>query len=509
MATVLLDGNRVDISPGATLGDLLPGHDPALSVAVIRPGTTSSLETKQFLLKTSAGEMIVEVAGGDHAFSLMDIPRDLTVRWEDRQALSLGHFSSSFTSSRRPFRYERGDLILGCGGYDPSRSLLIFSRRTHSADYGAAAEGGRLGQIISGKGVLDRMGSGDHILGIEPVISFSESVDAITTTDLGYPVSDGMEIISRIRIEVEGYDNITGSISSEAAKSAEYLLLALRNGRFTCSQRLSTHIRSDVLAGTAVPYEVGGSRREGSVLMRTSGKNQGSIYIYTEDLPRSLAHTVVGQVIHGIEIAKIAREGDAFRVLVTPSKFDLIGVSLGQAKTIAAEQGVTLSSDRDEADRIIIGQDPAHTLDVLAQKQVRVQTVPDSQVIDITLDDTVAPETCRIFREITGLKIHPVGKMPLFFAFDDVYLFQTKIPKTTNIKPENTPDDVVPAGILAMTNESRKGVGMVGVRTSENSEFGPTSEPFSGTNIMGTVVNTEKLRVLQEGDMVYFREVLQ
>ena len=94
-----------------------------------------------------------------------------------------------------------------------------------------------------------------------------------------------------------------------------------------------------------------------------------------------------------------------------------------------------------------------------------------------------------------------------FFAFDDVYLFQTRIPKTTNIKPENTPDDEVSAGILAMTNESRKGVGMVGVRTSENSEFGPTSEPFSGTNVIGRVVDLQKLTALQEGDMVYFREV--
>lgn len=508
MATVLLDGNRVDISPGATLGDLLPGHDPALSVAVIRPGTTSSSETRQFLLKTTAGEIVVEVSGGEHAFSMSDIPLDLTVRWEDRQALSLGHFSGHFTSSRRPYRYERGDLILGCGGYDSSRSLLIFARRTHSADYGASADGGRLGQVISGRGVVDRLGSGDRILGVEPVISFSESVDALTTNDLKYPVTDGMEIISRLNIEVQGYDNVTGDIFNDASESAEFLLLALRSGKITCSQRLSTHIRCDTLAGTAVPYEVGAPRREGSVLMRTSGKNQGSIYIYTEDLPRSLAHTVVGQVIHGIEIAKIARDGESFGVSVTPTKFDLIGISLGEATKIAAEHGVVITPDREGDDRIVIVQDPAHTLDVLAQKQVGVRTVPDSQVIDITLDDHAAPDTCRIFREITGLKYHPVGKMPLFFAFDDVYLFQTKIPKTTNIKPENTPDDVVPAGILAMTNESRKGVGMVGVRTSENSEFGPTSEPFSGTNVMGTVVDTQKLSVLQEGDMVYFREVL-
>ena len=270
---------------------------------------------------------------------------------------------------------------------------------------------------------------------------------------------------------------------------------------------MSTHIRCDTLAGTEVPYEEGKSRREGAVMMRTSGTKQGSVYIYTEDLPRSLAHTRVGQVVHGIEIARIAKEGDTFAVSVNPKKFDIIGVSLVDAAAFARDQKVVLTPDREGPDRIIIGQDPTTTLDVLAAGKVFVHTVPFSQVIDITLDDAAAPETCKIFREVTGLKYHAVGKLPLFFAFDDVFLFQADIPRTTNVKPENTPNDDVAAGVLAMTNESRKGVGMVGVRTSDNSEFGPTSEPFSGTNIIGTVMNLDKLVALKEGDMVYFREV--
>lgn len=508
MASVLLDGIRVEISQATTLGDLLPDHDPVLSVAVIRPGTSSTSQTRQFLLKTTAGEVVVEVHAADQGPALSDIPLDITVRWDDRQALSLGYFSREFSPARRPSRYERGDLILGCAGYDPSRSLLIFARRTHSADYGAGADSGRLGQVVSGRGVVDRFGQGDRILGIEPVISFSASVDALTTTDMSLPVTDGMEIINRLSIEVQGYDSITGRISPEASESAEFLLLALRNGRFSCSQRMSTHIRCDTLAGTAVPYEYGAQRREGAVLMRTSGKNQGSVYIYTEDIPRSLAHTVVGQVVHGIEFARIAKAGESFAVTVIPTKFDLVGIPLAEAMTLAEKQGVVITADREGPDRVVISQEPAHTLEVLAERHVSVKTVPGSQVVDITLDDQGAPETCRIFREITGLKYHPVGSLPLFFAFDDVYLFQTKVPKSTNIKPENTPDDVVPAGILAMTNESRKGAGMVGVRTSENSEFGPTSEPFSGTNIMGTIIDTQKLNGLQEGDLIYFREVI-
>jgi putative methanogenesis marker protein 3 len=506
MSRVLVDGSPAEFSPGATIGDLIPDHDPSMCVAVIRPGLVSRSETRQFLLKTTAGELVIETTPAGHSFGWSDIPSDLSVRWQDRVSVSFGSFSAGFSPSRRPSRYERGDVILGCGGYDPSRSVLVFARRTHSADHGASEDGGQIGVVIAGRGVIDRLSPGDKILGIEPVISFSESVDAFTTTDLTLPVSDGMQIISHIRIEVQGANGSSG-YSAEAAESVELLLLALRSGKFLCDQRMSTHIRCDTLAGTAVPNEIGAPRREGAVMMRTSGKKQGSVYIYTEDLPRSLAHTMVGQVVHGLELARIAHEGDIFRVTVIPEKCDLVGFELSDALAYTAIRDISLTSDREGDGRMIISQDPAATLDVLSARKVTVKTVPDSQVIDIVLDDEHAPETCKIFRDITGLKFHMIGRLPLFFAFDDVFLFNTKIPKTTNIKPENTPDDEVTAGILAMTNESRKGVGMVGIRTSDNSEFGPTSEPFSGTNIIGSVLDLEKLEALKEGDMVYFREV--
>jgi len=47
----------------------------------------------------------------------------------------------------------------------------------------------------------------------------------------------------------------------------------------------------------------------------------------------------------------------------------------------------------------------------------------------------------------------------------------------------------------------------VGVRTSENNEFGPTSEPFEGTNIIGRVIDLEKLHNLKENEIAFIREV--
>lgn len=51
---------------------------------------------------------------------------------------------------------------------------------------------------------------------------------------------------------------------------------------------------------------------------------------------------------------------------------------------------------------------------------------------------------------------------------------------------------------------SRRHIGMVGVRFEDNEEFGPTGEPFQGTNIIGRVVKgMEHLEKYKEGDTVY------
>jgi UPF0288 family protein (methanogenesis marker protein 3) len=99
-----------------------------------------------------------------------------------------------------------------------------------------------------------------------------------------------------------------------------------------------------------------------------------------------------------------------------------------------------------------------------------------------------------------------VGRLPFFFHFEDVYLFKPAIPKGVKIIPENLPEDTIPADSLAITNDSRKGSGLVGVRTTDNSEFGPTSEPFEGTNIIGRVLEPKKLGHYKEKDILFIRE---
>jgi UPF0288 family protein (methanogenesis marker protein 3) len=184
----------------------------------------------------------------------------------------------------------------------------------------------------------------------------------------------------------------------------------------------------------------------------------------------------------------------------------LLGLPLETATRLAADRGIAFTADRTEGDRVVVGQMPGTTLEVLAAGAVSVTTVPLSDVVDVRLDERAAPDSVAAFRRITGLKLHAIGTLPFFFTFEDVFLFKPKLPTDVRLHPENPPVGQSPANALAITNDARKGRGMVGVRLSTSPEFGPTSEPFEGTNLIGEVIDIGKLRRMKEGKIVYIRE---
>jgi putative methanogenesis marker protein 3 len=509
MITIHLNGERLETGEDSTLASILSGHEKGCCVAIIRPAVKEQARTSSLAITTSAGEVTIEVQGKAAAFlESPGIAEHLNLHWTDRYATAFGPFPSEIRPHRKPHLYDRGDVILGCGGYEPARSYLIFSRVRHSADHGADESGGIVGTIVSGRAVLDRFSPGDRITKIEPVISWADTSRSFTTNDMGLVLEDGMKVVTRVRIMAQGYTHDT--ITTEAAGSVEHMLLALQSGTYTVGRATSTHILDQRLAGTEdVPKEFRRPRREGTVTVRATGKTAGGVYIYREDVPSSLVHSVVGQVVQGIELVKLAKEHDILAVTVEPARIDLLGLAFEKAREITAARGVALTSDKQDDGRIIVSQEPGTTLDVLAEKAVKVTTAPLERVIDIVLDDTAAPASCDLFRHITGLIRHDAGMMPVFFKFDDVVLFRPAIPAGMKINPENTPKEESPAAALAITNDSRKGAGLVGVRLSANKEFGPTSEPFEGTNIIGHVIDTEKLKKVREREIVYIREVKQ
>jgi putative methanogenesis marker protein 3 len=509
MISIHLDGERLETGEGSTLASILSGHDKGCCVAIIRPAIKEQAKTSSLAITTTAGVVTIEVQGQAAAFlESPGITGQLNLHWTDRYATAFGPFPTGIRPNRKPHLYDRGDVILGCGGYEQARSYVIFSRVRHSADHGADDSGGIIGTIVSGRAVLDRFSTGDRVTKIEPVMSWADTSRSFTTYDMGLLLEDGMQVVTRVKIMAQGYT--PDKITTEAAGSVEHMLLALHSGKFTVGRATSTHILDQHMAGTEdVPKEFRRPRREGTVTVRATGKTAGGVYIYRADVPASLVHSVVGQVVQGIELVKLAKEHDIFSVSVEPVRIDLLGLPFNTVQEITAAHGVALSSDKQDAGRIIVSQEPGTTLDVLAEKAVTVTTAPLEKVIDIALDDVAAPASCDVFRRVTGLIQHDAGMLPVFFKFDDVVLFKPDIPAGLKINPENMPKDEAPAAALAITNDSRKGTGLVGVRLSASSEFGPTSEPFEGTNIIGRVIDTEKLKKVREKETVYIREVKQ
>ena len=167
-----------------------------------------------------------------------------------------------------------------------------------------------------------------------------------------------------------------------------------------------------------------------------------------------------------------------------------------------------MADNRDVESRVVIDQKPAFTLEVLKEGKVSLYTKSLDEVIDITLDYENAPLSVDLFRRVTNLKRYQVGTMPFVYNVDgEMYLFKPQFAKGINIIPENCPEKTPAKDALALSNDSRPAQGIVGVRTAENAEFGPTGEPFSGTNIIGRVIDMDKLSKMKEDSVVYIREV--
>ncbi|WP_394295945.1 methyl-coenzyme M reductase-associated protein Mmp3 [Methanolacinia petrolearia] len=513
LINIILDGKRMEMKDGSLLKDLVPQLSPNFSVAIIKPSESSEVTTGSFRIVTDEGEVTIELedkraptAVRELLISLFEKKEllPMKIKWDDRYSASFGPFSSKIRPDKNAHRYSKGDLILGCGGYDPGNSYLIFSRADHIADHGSDKSGGIVGKVVSGLGVLGRWKKGSLITDSERIISRIETGNSFTTKDRSLPLEDGMEVVSRLEISATGFNE--DAIDPTGSASVEHMLHALSKEKFEVNLKSSTFISDERLKDSIVPYEIKNPRLKGNVTVRTSGRKAGSVYIYLKDLPSSPSHTTTGRIEHGLELAKLASEGDRLHVVVTPPQIDLRGMRIKDAITAAKKREILIDYDDDSPDRIVVEQTPPTTMGILSEGKVSVRTVSEGHVINIRLEDEKAPRTCRIFRELTGLRWYNIGSLPLIFKYDDVALFKPKIPQKITINLENLPKDEVPANSLAITNDSRKGKGLIGIRRNPNREFGPTSEPFEGTNILGTVLDPEKLDSLKENETIYFKE---
>ncbi|HUV81946.1 MAG TPA: methanogenesis marker 3 protein, partial [archaeon] len=355
-------------------------------------------------------------------------------------------------------------------------------------------------KVISGKNIVSQLDQGDTINQIESVIRWETLTDKITTSDLNTPLEDGMKIFTYFSIDMK----------KEAPLGAEHFIGLVRKGLFQVDDISSSYLVNDILKSEDVVFENLDSRSEGNVSVRTEGEGLGRVFISKEDRTSSAVHSIVGTITKGVELVKLAEKGNQLEVRINPPQIMFLGLTIEQCKALAEERGLTLEIDGYDGDgAIVVEQLPEATLQIVESKHVSLLFIPPQLLLHIKFYYDKAPTTIEFFKHALRLKQRPVGPLPIYFNYENTVLFKTikRAEKYKELMPENTPTEKVMAGEVGVTNQASKQYGIIGVKTIDDCRYGPTGEKFHSTNIIGKVMDPEKLGDLKQGDIIYVIEV--
>jgi putative methanogenesis marker protein 3 len=504
---VFVDGSSFDLSEGSTLGDALRLADakpsPGAIIGIVKGRGEKSRQTNSYWLSTTKGKIRIELLDTDLQKIWHDSVSKIEgcrARWSSSDAVAFGPFPTALSYSREAHEYNRWEIALGAAGFESEQTQMILVRKRHSSVYGSPSEGGVFARVVGGKNTLDRLGKEDQIIGVEPIVEWEDLTEKMPTTDLGLPLAEGMEIFTRFEVEM----------IEDAPVGAEFFMALTRDRTFKVDSVSSSYISSDHLLAEPIQFEHREPRLEGVVSVRTSGRGLGRIFVYKADRTSNPGHSVVGRVTSGMDMVKLAWPGHLLSVKVRPERIMLMGKKLGFALQSLRDLGVHAEVEGySEEDAVVVNQDPAATMSVLKRKSVKLTCIPANHLVSIELYDQQAPKTLDYFRHVTGLKEKPVGPLPVYFVYENTVLFKPAVEATSykEILPENKPTDLVPAGSIGVSNQVAKKIGLAGIKLVDDKRYGPSGEKFEATNIIGKVLDPEKLRDVKEDDVVYVLEV--
>lgn len=504
---VFVDGQGIELAKDATLGEALSKAGAKLAdgaiVGVVRGRGEKARQTNSYWLNTTKGKLRIELLETELQriwHENLEKIRGLEVRWSSQDGVAFGPIATALVWTREAHEYNRWEIVLGAAGFEVEKTQLIFMKRRHTSAYGAPANGGVFAHVVGGKNTLDRLGAGDRILDIEPIVEWEDLTEKLATREMSTPLTEGLEILTHIDIE----------LIERAPKGSEFLLALTRDGSFKVDAVSSSYISSNELLTEPISHEHREPRLEGVVTVRTSGRGLGRIFVYKADRTSNPGHSVVARVTSGIDMVKLASPGHLLTVKVRPERIMLMGERLSRALQILKEREIEVEvSGHEGEDAVIVKQDPETTMEVIGGRKVRLTTIPANRLVAIELYYDKAPKSLDYFRHVTGLKERPVGPLPVYFAYENTLLFKPAVDAVSykELLPENKPTGPVPAGSIAVSNQVAKKIGLIGIRLAEDKRYGPSGEKFEATNVIGRVLEPEKLKDVSEGETVYILEV--
>ena len=489
MAKVIVNGKEKE---GTILRDVVKDefYKEGGNIVIIKGTKKEAKVTRKFLIKTNKGNISIAITEDNKTaeFFLNNYKRFVKkVRWVSGFDVAFGPTRIDLEVSDKEKVFNRWDVLLSLSGLDKDEGHLIFITKKTSGIYGL--EEPKIGRVIGGKWVIDKLELKDYIIDIEPISEEKELVDYIVTTDLNTKLEDGWRIITYFEAEFFSEPQAT-----------EHCLAIMEDNEFEINEYTNTFIANTSLKGLKVEEGNLIDRDRGCITVRNFGEGEGKVFIYKESRSSSLSHTVVGRVKKGMELVDLSTSG-FLTVKTIPERLCSIGLTVDEAIEMFKKYEIEVEV---EGDGIVVEQEPEYTLNVLKEKKVKLKAIDKSKVITIELYEDKAPITSWYFRKTTGLTTKRVGKLHVYFKHKDIIMFKGNPEYAKGLLPENTPKDKVKALEIGVSNMVSRYKGMIGVRLSDHDKFGPTGESFEKTNIVGRVVeNWELLKNVKSGEDVY------
>jgi putative methanogenesis marker protein 3 len=502
--SIEINGQKLEVNGDASLRDVIERSSafyiPDTTIGILKAGTKKEEATPEYKVTTTKGEFRIELLGDSTLWNKFNhIFININAHWETRNSIAFGPVETDVVPHRAEQKYNRYDVFFGTGGYDAKNTYLMFAKEKHISDYGSPKDA-VIAKVISGRSIIAKLKQGDALLKIEPVIKWETLLDKITTADTNIKLEDGMKIFTYFKVD----------LVNEAPEGAEHFLALIRTKTFNVDTFSNSFISDDALTGEGCPYEHWDARSEGAVVCRTDGLGNGRVYIYKEDRTSSAVHSVVGHVSQGIELIRIVPMGSRLAVLSNPERVMILGMSFADAEKLLSARGLKLEKrGYTGEDALIVEQEPDNTIGIIRAGGVTALGVKSDKIINVRFYDDLAPKTLDFFRHSLRLKDRPLGPLPVFYTYENTYLFRSEKEAEAykEINPENIPKTKVNAGEIGVTNQAAKRYGMIGVKLVDDPKYGPTGEKFESTNIIGKVLEPQRLRGINAGEIIYIREV--
>ncbi|OPY23041.1 MAG: hypothetical protein A4E26_01057 [Methanobacterium sp. PtaU1.Bin097] len=508
---VKINGEKIDLPEGSTIKDAVEASGAPYLEGCVLGLIKGTEEVEQYVnkykLKTTKGSIIIEL--------LPDAPEelkntwkkryrdfeDLRIRWTTTNDVAIGPIKTDLEPTHDEHEYERWDVVLSLSGFTADATHIILMKDKTRAVYGVpettGGSNGVFAQVIGGKRTVMKLDDQDEITKVKPVLERKSVVKSAAITDLDTEVFPGNEIFTYVKV----------SLSGKSPNSAEHFFALSEDDRMHIDYESDSFVGFYGLQGLESPPEYVGQRKRGTITLRNTGKGTGRVYIYREDRVSTPSHSVVGHVDSGIQLLDIAGEGDEITFKTSPQRIMTLSLTQKEAQELLDENGIKqVRNGLTDDDAVVVVQEPRYTMDIIGGKQVKTFGIKEENLIYLDIYNETAPRSSWYFRKITGLLNMPVGSLNVQFAYPGtkIMMFRGSSRDSKGLVPENTPEGKVGKGEIALTNMSKRNVGILGVRFEDNVEFGPTGEPFKSTNILGKVVKgLENLEKFKEGETVY------